>query len=64
MIKIKNKLAKRILGTITVGIGGWFVFEYIKGIIDPFVPLGLGQLMIGLVLVAIGIYYFGFVGGK
>tara|TARA_Y100000296_G_C5151650_1_gene246738 strand:+ start:1279 stop:1473 length:195 start_codon:yes stop_codon:yes gene_type:complete len=64
MIKIKNKVARKILGIITLGIGGWFVFEFVRNLLEPFIPLGLAQLVIGSLLVLIGVKFFGLTGGK
>lgn len=59
MIKLKNKYARTIVGTLTLGVGGWFIFEVFRTYLEPIASSLLSKFIIGSVLVLIGITNFG-----
>ena len=52
---MKNKPVRKILSILTIGVGGWFVFVFARGLIEPFINTPISSLIVGSVLVMIGI---------
>jgi len=53
-----TKTQRKIVATITVGIGSWFVFVFARDMLAPFITNPLANLVVGGVLIWFGISFF------